>query len=119
MTDSDLLQHAYDLAKEQYAVMGVDTDAALHVLEQVHIGLHCWQSDDVSGFENPSAPVTGGIQATGNYPGKARNIGEVRDDLEKVFSLVPGKHRLSLHAIYGEYEITVEIDFFARALAAK
>ncbi len=103
MTTPDSLKSAYHAAKGQYAVLGVDTDSALQRLGEVPISLHCWQSDDVGGFEDPGAPVTGGIQATGNYPGKARNIGEVRADLEKVFSLVPGKHRLSLHAIYGDF----------------
>lgn len=103
MTGPDSLQHAYNLAKEQYAALGVDTDSALQQLAEVPISLHCWQSDDVRGFEDPAAPVTGGIQATGNYPGKARNPEEVRADLEKVYSLIPGKHRLSLHAIYGDF----------------
>lgn len=103
MTDQDSLLHAYDLAKEQYAALGVDTDSALRKLAEVSISLHCWQSDDVRGFEDPAAPVTGGIQATGGYPGKARNIDEVRADLEKVYSMIPGSHRLSLHAIYGDF----------------
>ncbi len=103
MTTPDSLQSAYDAAKEQYEELGVDTDSALQRLSKVPISLQCWQTDDVAGFENPGAPVTGGIQATGNYPGKARNIGQARDDLEKVLSLVPGKHRLSLHAIYGDF----------------
>ena len=103
MVTHDSLKSAYDAAKEHYATLGVDTDFALQKLEKVPISLHCWQSDDVGGFENPGAPVTGGIQATGNYPGKARNINEVKADLEKVLSLVPGNHRLSLHAIYGGF----------------
>ncbi len=103
MATPDSIKSAYDAAKEQYAALGVNTDLALQKLENVSISLHCWQSDDVGGFEDSGAPVTGGIQATGNYPGKARNIGEVMADLEKVLSLVPGKHRLSLHAIYGDF----------------
>lgn len=95
---------AYETAKERYAQIGVDTDQAIKSLKTIPISLHCWQADDVTGFENPYGKLTGGIQATGNYPGKARNIEEVRQDLEKVNTLVPGKHRLSLHAIYGDFK---------------
>lgn len=93
----------YELAKEQYASLGVDTDKAIAALEKISISLHCWQGDDVSGFEGGSA-LTGGIQATGNYPGKARNGDELRADIEKVLSLVPGKNKVNLHAIYAETE---------------
>lgn len=94
---------AYESAKERYAEMGVDTEAALAALQKLSISLHCWQTDDVSGFENPEGELTGGIQATGNYPGKARNIEEVRADVVKAASIIPGNHRLSLHAIYGDF----------------
>ena len=94
---------AYEAAKERYAQFGVDTEKALEALGKISLSLHCWQTDDVTGFENPDGQLTGGIQATGNYPGKARNIDEVREDIEKVKSLVPGHHRLSLHAIYGDF----------------
>lgn len=94
---------AYEAAKERYAQFGVDTEKALEALGKISLSLHCWQTDDVTGFENPDGQLTGGIQATGNYPGKARNIDEVRQDIEKVKSLVPGHHRLSLHAIYGDF----------------
>ena len=94
---------AYEAAKERYAQLGVDTDKAIEALGNVSLSLHCWQTDDVTGFENPDGQLSGGIQATGNYPGKARNIGEVRQDIEKVKTLVPGNHRLSLHAIYGDF----------------
>jgi L-rhamnose isomerase len=93
---------AYNLAKEKYAGQGINTDKVLEALEKVSISLHCWQGDDVSGFENPDGQLTGGIQATGNYPGKARNAAELRADLDKALSLIPGTHRLNLHAIYLE-----------------
>src|SRR4030042_4368609 len=103
MNKKEIIEKSYELAKEQYALLGVDTEDVLRKLEQVSISLHCWQTDDVSGFENPDAGLSGGIQATGNYPGKARTVEEARADLEKVYSLLPGKHRLSLHAIYGDF----------------
>jgi L-rhamnose isomerase len=93
---------AYDLAQERYALLGVDADAALARLAQIPISLHCWQGDDVAGFENPDGELGGGIMATGNYPGKARNADELRSDLDKAYSLIPGSHRLNLHAIYAE-----------------
>ncbi len=96
-------KQAYEAAKAQYATLGVNVDQAIETLNSVPISIHCWQADDVSGFENPSGELTGGIQTTGNYPGKARNIGELRADLEKVLTLVPGKHRISLHATYGDF----------------
>jgi L-rhamnose isomerase len=103
MNKSEIILKSYELAKDQYAGIGVDTEDVLRKLEQVSISLHCWQTDDVTGFENPDATLSGGIQATGNYPGKARTIEEARADLEKVYSLLPGRHRLSLHAIYGDF----------------
>ena len=96
------IQYAYSLARERYAHFGVDTGAALAGLAQIPISLHCWQGDDVAGFENPEGELGGGIAATGNYPGKARNAGELRSDLDKAYSLIPGTHRLNLHAIYAE-----------------
>lgn len=93
---------AYGLAKERYAALGVDTDSSLKALDKVSISLHCWQGDDVVGFENTGEALSGGIAATGNYPGKARTPDELRDDLDQAFSLIPGKHRLNLHAIYAE-----------------
>jgi L-rhamnose isomerase len=93
---------AYDLARERYAEYGVDTDAALQRLATIPISLHCWQGDDVGGFETDEGLTGGGIQATGNYPGKARNADELRSDLDMAYSLIPGKHRLNLHAIYAE-----------------
>ena len=97
MTNRNL---AFDLARERYAEFGVDVDSALATLDTIPISLHCWQGDDVGGFEQSGTGLTGGIQATGNYPGKASTIDELRRDIEKVFSLVPGRHRLNLHACY-------------------
>ncbi len=89
----------YQIAKERYAKIGVDTDKALKELDKIHISLHCWQGDDIQGFVNDAA-LSGGIQVTGNYPGKARTIKELQKDIEKVLSLVPGHFKLNLHAIY-------------------
>jgi len=102
------IQSAYELAQERYAALGVDTERALARLEKVSISLHCWQGDDVSGFENPGGELSGGIAATGNYPGKARTADELRKDLDVVYSLLPGSHRLNLHAIYLEADTKVE-----------
>ncbi len=102
------IRSAYNIAKERYAALGVDTDAALVRLEKISISLHCWQGDDVGGFENPGGELTGGIAATGNYPGKARNATELRRDLDQVYRLIPGSHRLNLHAIYLESDRKVE-----------
>ncbi|HOW10296.1 MAG TPA: L-rhamnose isomerase [Bacteroidales bacterium] len=103
--NKDLIKKSYQIAKEQYAEIGIDTDRVLDQLDDIVISLHCWQTDDVGGFEKEGAELGGGgIQATGNYPGKARTITQMRDDLDKVMSLLPGKQKLSLHAIYGEFE---------------
>jgi L-rhamnose isomerase len=108
MPTESQIQSAYTIAKERYAALGVDTERALAMLEKVAISLHCWQGDDVGGFENPGGELTGGIAATGNYPGKARNAAELRRDLDVVCSLLPGSHRLNLHAIYLESDKKVE-----------
>jgi L-rhamnose isomerase len=93
----------YSFARENYTALGVDTEAVLATLAATPISLHCWQGDDVGGFEKPNAVLSGGgIQATGNYPGKARTIDELRADFEKALSLIPGKHRLNLHACYAD-----------------
>jgi len=102
------IQQAYTLAKERYAALGVDTETALTRLEKVAISLHCWQGDDVGGFENPGGELSGGLAATGNYPGQARNADELRRDLDVVYSLLPGSHRLNLHAIYLEADSKIE-----------
>ncbi|MEI6339849.1 MAG: L-rhamnose isomerase [Verrucomicrobiota bacterium] len=94
---------SYTLAQDTYAELGVDTEAALQALTAIPISLHCWQGDDVGGFEQGGGTLTGGIQATGNYPGKARSIPELQSDLDKALSLIPGKHRLNLHALYGDF----------------
>ena len=96
------IEQAYTLAKARYAELGVDTDAALAALADIPISLHCWQGDDVLGFENPDRGLSGGIMATGNYPGKARTADELRADLDQAYSLIPGVHRLNLHIIYGD-----------------
>jgi L-rhamnose isomerase len=102
------IQSAYAIARERYEALGVDTERALGRLAKVSISLHCWQGDDVGGFENPGGELTGGIAATGNYPGKARTADELRKDLDLVYSLLPGSHRLNLHAIYLEAPRKVE-----------
>jgi L-rhamnose isomerase len=96
------IQQAYELARERYAAFGVEPEQALAALEGVAISLHCWQGDDVGGFESPGGELGGGLAATGNYPGKARTADELRRDLDVVYSLLPGSHRLNLHAIYAE-----------------
>ncbi len=96
------VQDAYILARERYAGLGVNVDQAIETLKSVSLSLHCWQGDDVGGFENTGEGLSGGIAATGNYPGKARTADELRMDLDKAYSLIPGKHRLNLHAIYAE-----------------
>lgn len=104
------IEQAYAMAKERYADLGVDTDAALAKLQKISLSLHCWQADDVTGFENPDAQLSGGIQTTGNYPGKARNIEELRQDILTATSLIPGRHRLSLHASYADFRSTGAVD---------
>lgn len=94
--------NAYKLAKARYADLGIDTDKVMDTLQRTSLSLHCWQADDVTGFESRGT-LTGGIQTTGNYPGKARNIDELRQDILKAASYIPGKHRLSLHEIYGDF----------------
>ena len=93
----------YELAKEQYGKLGVDTEAVLETLKNIPISMHCWQGDDVIGFDH-DGPLTGGIQTTGNYPGKARTPEELMADIEKAFSLIPGKHKVNLHACYAIFE---------------
>lgn len=104
MSNTDRIKKSYELAKQRYADLGVDTDAALEMMKQVNISLHCWQTDDVAGCELKQGELSGGIQATGNYPGKATTIAQMQADLEKVLKLLPGKQRLNLHAIYGDFK---------------
>ena len=103
MSRSKSISAAYRLAHERYADLGVDVDRALKALAKIPVSLQCWQGDDVGGFENFGSALGGGIAVTGNYPGKARTPDELRADLEKALSLIPGKHRLNLHAFYGEF----------------
>lgn len=98
------IEPAYTLARERYAALGVDTDAALQQLARIPISIHCWQGDDVGGFENPGGTLGDGLAVTGNYPGKARTPEELRGDFEKVLSLLPGQHRFNLHASYAEMD---------------
>ena len=99
-TTSKQIEGAYALAQERYAAMGVDTEQALATLRGVPISLHCWQGDDVLGFEEPGRGLGGGLMATGNYPGRARTVDELRSDLDTAYSIIPGNHRLNLHAMY-------------------
>lgn len=99
----ELILKSYEIAKERYAAVGVDTDKTLDELQKISLSLHCWQADDVTGFENPEGQLSGGIQCNGNYPGKARNIEEVRADIVEAASLIPGRHRVNLHEIYGDF----------------
>lgn len=111
-----LVKQAYEVAKQRYAEYGVDTEAVLQQLQDFHLSLHCWQADDVHGFEVQAGAMSGGIQSTGDFPGAARNIDELRQDILKAKSLIPGNHRLNLHEIYGDFqgkvvdrdEVTVE-----------
>ena len=101
-TSSRTIQKAYDLARERYDALGVDTERALALLARIPISIHCWQGDDVGGFENTGDALGGGLAVTGNYPGKARTPEELRADFEEAISLIPGRHRFNLHASYGE-----------------
>ncbi|MDD6276249.1 MAG: L-rhamnose isomerase, partial [Clostridia bacterium] len=99
----------YEYAKEKYAEIGIDTEKVIDELGKVSISMHCWQGDDVTGFEG-SGELSGGIAATGNYPGKARNADELMSDIDEAFSLIPGKHKLNLHAIYAVTDKPVDRD---------
>ncbi len=108
MSHTKAVEQAYELARQRYAELGVDTDKAIEQLRTIPISLHCWQGDDVGGFENPDTGLDGGIAVTGNYPGKARTPDELRADLDKTLSLIPGRHRLNLHAIYLDTDRKIE-----------
>lgn len=103
------IEERYQLAKEAYAAIGVDTDAAIKTLKEIPVALHCWQGDDVTGFDHVG-PLTGGIQTTGNYPGKAKTPEQLMADLDKAMSLMPGKKKLNLHASYAIFEPGEEAD---------
>jgi len=102
--NSEQITKAYELAKARYADIGIDTEKVIKQLQDFHLSMHCWQADDVAGFEVQAGALSGGIQSTGNYPGKARNIDELRADILKAKSLIPGNHRLNLHEIYGDFK---------------
>src|SRR5512132_1105089 len=102
MTDQQITS-GYDIARQRYADLGVDVDAALGALATISISMHCWQGDDVGGFEKAGGEIGGGLAATGTYPGKARSADELRADAAKALSLIPGQHRFNLHASYGEF----------------
>lgn len=104
------VEERYQDAKARYAEIGVDTDAALKKLQDVKISMHCWQGDDVKGFLNPDGELTGGIMTTGDYPGAAHTPEQLRQDIEKAFSLIPGKHKLNLHAIYLDTDEPVDLN---------
>jgi L-rhamnose isomerase len=99
----DRIRVSYDLAKDAYAELGIDVEAALEILTKIPLSLHCWQGDDVGGFEQRDRKLGGGLAVTGSHPGKARTAAELRQDLDLAFALIPGPHRLNLHAIYGEF----------------
>jgi L-rhamnose isomerase len=104
------IESAYEIARERFAAIGVDCEAAIHAVDEIPISIQCWQGDDVKGFENPEGELTGGIRASGNYPGRASTPHELRSDLEVAFAQIPGRKRLSLHAIYLESAKPVERD---------
>lgn len=106
---NERIKRAYQLAKEQYGEIGVDTDAAIKELNEISISMHCWQGDDVAGFEDKTE-LSGGIQATGNYPGRARNPEELMADIDKALSLIPGIHRINLHANYAIFKDGAKVD---------
>ena len=110
MTNATQITQAYEVAKARYAAIGVDTDAVLEKLQGIKISMHCWQGDDVKGFLAPDGELTGGIMSTGNYPGAAHTPEQLRQDLEKAYSLIPGEHKLNLHAIYLDTDETVDLN---------
>lgn len=109
-TSEPAIEAAFTLAAERYAQISVDVHDAMERLKKISVSVHCWQGDDVAGFENRNEDLGAGLAVTGNHPGKARTADELRADLEQAYSLIPGKHRLNLHAIYGEFPTTVERD---------
>lgn len=104
------IEKAFELAREEYQAVGVDVDSALQRMQDVEISVHCWQGDDVKGFEGDEGALGNGLAVTGNYPGRARTINELQSDLEMAYSLIPGNHRLNLHALYGEFKSRVDRD---------
>ncbi len=104
MKKEQTIQSSFNEAAERYAALGVNANDALNNMDKISLSLHCWQADDVSGFENQAGELTGGIQVTGNYPGRARTIDELRADITEATSYIAGTHRLSLHEIYGDFQ---------------
>lgn len=102
------IESSFQLAEERYSAMGVDVQQALETLRSVAVSVHCWQGDDVRGFEHDADDLGSGLAVTGNHPGRARNVDELRADLEVAYSMLPGNHRLNLHAIYGEFPTAVD-----------
>ena len=101
---------SYEEAKERYAALGSDTEEAMKRLASIKISMHCWQGDDVKGFLFRDRDLSGGIQATGNYPGAARTPDELRADMDKAFSLIPGKHKVNLHSTYADTAESIDLD---------
>lgn len=97
------VEHAFQISRQAYAELGVDVDAVLARMETLSLSLHCWQGDDVAGFEGRDQEIGGGLAVTGSYPGRAQTADELRSDLDQALSLIPGTHRVNLHAIYGEF----------------
>ena len=108
MNSAARIEHAWKIAKEYYGEFGVDTEAVLRSLQEIPVSIHCWQGDDVTGFEQGAGGASGGILATGNYPGRARNAAELRQDLDQAMSMIPGTKRVNLHAIYAETDGCVD-----------
>ena len=100
----------YEEARERYAVLGSNTEQAMEELAKIRISVNCWQGDDVKGFLFRDRDLSGGIQATGNYPGAARTPQELRQDMEKAFSLIPGKHKVNLHSTYADTDEKIDLD---------
>ncbi|MCJ8010449.1 L-rhamnose isomerase [Paenibacillus sp. KQZ6P-2] len=107
---SNEIEKAYELAREQYAKHGIDTDQVLEQLDKIKISVHCWQGDDVRGFLFQDQDLSGGISVTGSHPGAARTAGELRQDLEQAFSMIPGRHKVNLHAIYADTDEKPDLD---------
>ncbi|KLV08396.1 L-rhamnose isomerase [Photobacterium ganghwense] len=110
LSPTHAIETAYQLAQNHFAKLGIDTDSVIQAVDNIPISIHCWQGDDVRGFENPDQTLSGGIQATGNYPGRARTPEELRQDLNQAFNLIPGCKRLNLHALYLEADEPVSRD---------
>ncbi|MCO7124340.1 L-rhamnose isomerase [Sporolactobacillus shoreicorticis] len=107
---SETITKSYELAKERYAEIGVDTDKAINALKNVKLSIHCWQGDDVLGFLFPNQDLTGGISVSGNYPGRAKTADQLRKDLSEALSVIPGKHKVQLHSIYADTDEKVDLN---------